>query len=373
MRVAYVCADLGVPVYGSKGASIHVRELIRAFEALGHEVLVVTPRLGGRRPEGFSAPVLHVPAGEERGDLRALAYSRALPDRALRELEAFAPDLVYERLSLFGTAGATLALRLGVPFVLEVNAPLAHEQAVHRGLELCATARRLERTALRTADRVVVVSSALRQWAVDSGVDPRRVLVLPNGVDATRFAVPAPPGARTVGFVGTLKPWHDVATLIRAAACVRGARLLLVGDGPERHALEDLAGRTGVEVTFTGSVRHEEVPAALATMDVAVAPYAPSPDFYFSPLKLFEYLAAARPVVAAEIGEIAHCVRPGETGWLYRPGDADELARAIAEAIRSPALGASGREHVRAYHTWERNAQAVIDVARATRRVRLAS
>ena len=111
---------------------------------------------------------------------------------------------------------------------------------------------------------------------------------------------------------------------------------------------------------------HDTVPCYLAAMDVATAPYRASDRFHLSPLALFEYLAAARPVVAADVGDIHHCVRPGHTGSLYRPGDADRLAAAIAALLRDPAraaeLGMAGRKHVRACHSWRRNAARVLSL-----------
>jgi glycosyltransferase involved in cell wall biosynthesis len=178
-----------------------------------------------------------------------------------------------------------------------------------------------------------------------------------------------------VGFLGTVKPWHDLPALIRATALLDGdgpaPRLLVVGDGPQRRRLESLARAQGVEATFTGAVPHEDVPAHLAALDVAAVPYAGDDGFYFSPLKLTECLAAARPVVAADVGAIAHCVRPGETGVLYRPGDVEGLAAAIrallADPARAAALGRAGREHVRRHHTWAGNARTVVDLARDAR------
>jgi glycosyltransferase involved in cell wall biosynthesis len=102
-------------------------------------------------------------------------------------------------------------------------------------------------------------------------------------------------------------------------------------------------------------------------MAVAVVPYSAADDFYFSPLKLVEYLAAGRPVVAAAVGEIGHCIRPRETGLLYPPGNERALAVALAELLDDPGgaarLGLSGQEHVRGFHTWEQNAHAVTELA----------
>jgi glycosyltransferase involved in cell wall biosynthesis len=176
-----------------------------------------------------------------------------------------------------------------------------------------------------------------------------------------------------VGFLGTLKPWHDVTTLVRAMGLLRhltpAAHLLIVGDGPERERLEDLARSVGIADTasFTGAVPHDSVASYVGAFDVATVPYGRMRNFYFSPIKLFEYLAAGRPVVAADVGDIGHCVRRGETGLLYPPGDAEALASAISALLNDPAqassLARSGREHVRAYHTWEGNARLVLELA----------
>jgi glycosyltransferase involved in cell wall biosynthesis len=386
VRIAYLSADFGVPVFGNKGASVHVRELSRALRALGHEVLILTPRADGDRPGGFDVPVHEVPAGDGPGgrEQRRRRYASVLRGRALPLLREFRPDAIYERYSLFGTAGALLARDLGVPLLLEMNAPLADEHARYRGLADADLARRVERRLMRRASRVIAVSPAIARWLRTVGVDEDRLTVLPNAVDPERFrpldearaAVRAALGAEqrpVVGFVGTLKPWHDVTTLVRALALLDPERpgLLVVGDGPERERLAAEAARARVEATFTGALAHERVPAHLAAVDVAVAPYGHDDGFYFSPLKLVEYLAAARPVAAADVGEIRHCVRPGETGCLYVPGDASGLAAAIRglleDRARSAELAAAGRAHVRAQHTWRANARAVTGLAQAAR------
>lgn len=402
MRIAYVCADFGIPVFGMKGASIHLRELTAALGSLGHDVLILTPRAEGQPPADFTAavePFTLEPADEglyevlvrdaaagpsAAREIRALLYAGALRHRGIEVLRAFGPDVVVERYSLLGRAGIDLAEALGVPLVLEVNAPLVDEQAEHRGLAFAATARTVERQVLRSADHVVTVSTVLGQWLIEQGVDPDRIAVLPNGVDIERLeagsrhraAVRAKLGVTEeplIGFVGSLRPWHDVSALIEAVARLRrdgtSAKLVVIGEGPHRVRLAEQARRAGLDVVFTGAIPHEQVPAHLAALDVAVAPYAPSDRFYFSPLKLVEYLAARLPVVAADIGDLRHCVRAGETGWLYPPGDVDALARAIETAVSDePAVrrvARAGREHVRAEHSWRSNAGRIVELAQA--------
>ena len=180
---------------------------------------------------------------------------------ARRIVSTWKPDVVYERYALTAFAGAWLARDIGVPFVLEVNAPLASEEQGFRNLRLGALAYGIERMLLRRADRVIVVSRALHEWVVSHGVPAERVLVLPNaGVagwsvsESDARAVRAREGldddAFVVGFCGSLKPWHGVTHLLEAAAraaeTIHNLRVLIVGDGPERQALERRAAALGV-------------------------------------------------------------------------------------------------------------------------------
>ncbi|MDQ3555148.1 MAG: glycosyltransferase family 4 protein, partial [Chloroflexota bacterium] len=371
MRIAYLCSDAGVPIGGQKGASVHVGEMTRALAGLGHEVRIFARRAASPRlPDGVS---LFVPPPDamdialerwlrddpaagaaETWTVATIAGASSFRQRTRDAVRAFAPDLIYERYALFGATGAALAEELSLPFVLEVNAPLSEEQATHRGLAFPNAARSMERHILGKADRVVAVSSALASWLEGQGVAPSRIMVVPNGVDPERFDTSTVTGERrtatrlrlgltdrpVVGFVGTLKPWHDVAALLHAVALLRKAgtdvSLLLVGDGPERSALEALAVELHLsrDVVFAGAVPHEGVVDLLSVMDVAVAPYREQEGFYFSPLKLFEYLAAGLPVVSARLGDIAHCVHDDTGGWTYAPGDVSDLAHTVLAALR---------------------------------------
>jgi glycosyltransferase involved in cell wall biosynthesis len=398
MRIAYISSDFGIPVYGNKGASIHVRELSAALAAQGHSVEILTCRAGGDAPAGFDIPVHEFPleTPERRtigtlqddpdasdalvGEVRAMLFAATFRYRALPWLRDFQPDAIYERYSLLATAGIELARELGVPHILEVNAPLSEEAARHRGIGFARTVRAVEQRILGATDRVIAVSAPLKEWIVGAGVEAERVTVAPNGVNIDRFAGGGGDLRRrygiddrtVVGFVGTLKAWHGTATLIRAIAHLaqergieRAPYLLIVGDGPQRADLEAMAASEGIAglTIFTGTAPHDVIPGCIAAMDVAVAPYDASPDFYFSPLKLFEYMAAGRPVVAAGIGQIVECLRDGETGLLYSPGDIAALAQRIGRLVDEPAfarqLGEAARAEAIANRGWERNARIV--------------
>jgi glycosyltransferase involved in cell wall biosynthesis len=122
-------------------------------------------------------------------------------------------------------------------------------------------------------------------------------------------------------------------------------------------------------VTFSGPVAHADVPAWLSLMDIATAPYTPHPDFYFSPLKLFEYMAAGVPVVAGRIGQLAELLEHGRTALLYAPGDAAALAVQVETLVRDPALrrriGAAGREGIGEDRTWHGHARRIETIVRS--------
>jgi glycosyltransferase involved in cell wall biosynthesis len=382
VRLAYVCADPGVPLFGRKGCSVHAQEVLRGLLRRGVRVELFAARLGGEAPPGLSGlPVHRLPAppkGDAAARERAALAANGDLARALSGAGRF--DAVYERYSLWSTAAMAHAGAAGVPGLLEVNAPLIEEQARHRELVDRDGAERAAARAFDDATALIAVSegvaSYLDRWPVARG----KVHVVPNGVDPARFRPDLPPsrpradGAFVVGFVGTLKPWHGLTTLVEAFALLRrevpGARLLIVGEGPERARLEaDLAGRgLSQAVDWTGGVDPSEVPALLASMDVAVAPYPRLDDFYFSPLKLYEYMAAGLPVVASRIGQVGAAVRDGVDGLLVPSGDAAGLAARLSQLAADPAwrrrLGAAARAAVVRRHSWDAVVDRLLELAR---------
>lgn len=379
-RVAYVSTDTGVPVFGSKGASVHVQAVVRELLRRGAEVHLVAARVGGDRPRGLEGVVVHeLPriAGEPGAEREASARrSAAAAVDVLAGLHGERPlDLVYERYSLWSDVAMAWARDHDVDGVLEVNAPLIDEQAQHRVLADRAGAEAIATRAFDAATSVVTVSDPVARWVAER-TDNRAVHVVPNGVDTRHIRpghveapsshlndrVTAAPAPFTVGFVGTLKPWHGVEVLLEAFARLArtdaDSRLRLVGDGPQREALAAQADRLGVaeRVDLVGAVVPEEMPAELAAMDVAVAPYPQLPDFYFSPLKIYEYLAAGLPVVASDIGPCAEILDGGDLGVLVAPGDVDELAAVLAGLRADPLIRAdlarAGRDAAVARHDW---------------------
>ena len=379
MRIAHVTTDPGIPPFGTKGASIHVQEILRAFMRLGHEVTLFSPRLS--EPGEAPIPGVHLrplPAAPRGGDpVQRAAWALAMNHTLAAVLDAEGPfDLIYERHALFAHAAMEFAARHAIPSALELNAPLIEEQANHRTLARRPEAEASARRAFAAAGLVAAVSPGASAYARTHGAPPSRVVVEPNGVDAGRFVGrPAMQGPFTVGFTGTLKPWHDTATLIEAFALLRSdhvpdARLLIVGDGPERAAIEARLGTLGLAgaAHLTGAVPAAEVPSWLAQMHAATAPYHGDRPFYFSPLKLYEYMAASLPVVASDVGDLAQVLDHGRLGRVVPPDDPAALAAALAALAHDPdlcaRLGTAARAQVVAHHGWDRIAARIL--ARAT-------
>lgn len=366
MRLAYISLDPGVPVFGQKGCSVHVQEISRAFQKQGYEIHLFSPRIGGDAPADLTNIKLHPLPPLPKGDLatREEAAQNLNIDLKQALLNAGPFDLVYERYSLWSYAAMALARRMGIPSILEVNAPLIEEQATHRGLIDEAAARRIAKQVFAEASLVSAVSEEVASYVKHTQVKAR-VAVSPNGVNLERFSphTPASLAAHefTLGFVGTLKPWHGLTGLMTAFKELDDPemRLLIVGDGPERQTLEtQLSPRLRRQVHFTGAVSPEAIPGLLASMDVAVAPYPALERFYFSPLKLYEYMAAGLPVVASRIGQIASIITHEHNGLLYQADDLRALAEQFKRLKHEPQLRAKLASAARASaesHSWDAN------------------
>ena len=379
-RVAYVCADPGIPVFGSKGASVHVQAVLASLLRLGFGVTLHALRHGGPVPEDLrdvvSTPLPAPPPGEPEARARALIAAEGEMRRTLAAGGPF--DAVYERYSLWSRVGMGFARAAGVPGILEVNAPLIEEQVRHRQLPLPSEAARIARCAFRDATTIVAVSPGVAAYLQRFEEASGKVAVVANGIDPARFAVAREERAESepfvVGFLGTLKPWHGVPTLLEAVARVRArgldARLLIVGDGPQRPAILERMEALGIAgaARMTGAVAPSAVPALLREMDAGVAPYPGGDGFYFSPLKIYEYMAAGLPVVATDVGHLRDLVEGAGAGLVCAPEDPAALAAALEDLARRPSLrdrlGSAARAHALLHCTWDAAVAYILEAAR---------
>jgi glycosyltransferase involved in cell wall biosynthesis len=299
------------------------------------------------------------------------------------------PRFLYDRPAAGGYVGVELSRRLGIPLVVEYNG--AEEwRARHWGtpLRYGQAASAAEEACLRHAHVVSVNSDVLCEEAIARGVAPERVAVHPVGVEAARFdpgrvdasvvraRLGIPPEAIVVLFAGSFGPYHGAHVLADAVRRLAagsdwlraGFHVVFVGDGPELPGVQEtLAGVHCVH--FTGLVSPVEMPGWLAAADVLVSPHVPNPDgtaFYGSPMKLFEYMAAGKAIVASDLGQIGSVLRgaAGELGVLVRPADSAELAAALRALADEPArraeLGRRARAEVTERYTWKRHTEAIL-------------
>jgi glycosyltransferase involved in cell wall biosynthesis len=285
---------------------------------------------------------------------------------------------VWQRHEMFHTAGLRLARRLSVPSVLFVPATKVWE-GVQWGTNRPGWGRWLERRAERPslvgADLIACGSEVVADQVRRIGVPEERVLLTPTGVDLDAFAdTPDPVPLRrrlgldsrfVVGWVGSFRRFHAVEHAVEAAADVAGSSLLLVGDGPERGRIERLARDLRVPATFTGTVPHDELPAYLAAMDVAVVLAPRGEPFHYSPLKLAEYMAAGLPVVAPASGQLAQRLTDGVDGVVVPPHDTAALGAALRRLRDDPEervrLGKAAHAAAEAEWSWDHQVARVLD------------
>ena len=383
MRLLYLSCDPGIAVLGEKGASVHIRALASALHELGHDVIVASPRIE-RGAEELPAEVrlAQIPAVRPRdcATREVLADRIAVQARAVADLAAREEvEAIHERYSLAGCAGARTAAALGLPLVLEVNAPLREEERRFRELVYEDVALRAEQEAFAAATTIFTVSRGLADWVVGLGIAPARVEVMANAPPAHVF--PAKPALRdgetvVVGFAGGLRPWHGIDVLVSGFgdAIARGAnlRLEVLGRGPADDVL-DRAALPEDRVLRHGHLPHEVALGVLSRWDVGLAPYPPLEDFYFSPLKLLEYMAAGICPVVSGIGDLPRIVEHGRAGVVVQPGDPRALSDALValdlDRRRLRRLGDRARTVARSLPSWSDNARRVIEATERTRPV----
>jgi glycosyltransferase involved in cell wall biosynthesis len=377
MRLAYVCLDPGVPVFGRKGCSVHCQEVIRAFRRRGFEVEVFAIRMGKDVPDDLRDVTTHQLIGRLDRDpavreAMLIELNQTVGQR-LHDSEPF--DVVYERYSLWSDAAMEFAREQNVTGILEVNSPLIDEQRKYRQLIDESRARLISERCLRFAHTVVAVSGQVANQVCHTGDILSKTITVPNGVNCERFGAAEDMQSHNggdnvvIGFVGTLKPWHGVSILLDAFARVHAENnnvsLSIVGGGPQQDALEaqlaTCSDSVRHAVKWSGAIPHSEIPLAVSSFDMAVAPYPEIPSFYFSPLKILEYMASGKAVVASCIGQIPELVQHDVTGRLVSPGSSQELAEALLQLsndrMARKRLGAAAKRFVQANHTW----QSVVD------------
>ena len=372
---------------GTGAEGVHIAGIASAFAKLGHELTFSSPtgvnpgQTAGENP--FSDPkrrsLLSRLAAKAPGlifELAEVAYNFVsyVRLRSLLTRERF--GLIYERHAFFLCATAFLAQQRGIPLVIEVN-ELAGDERIRSTPWFAPLAQWADRMTFHRANLIIVVSPHLRRRIEALGITAEKILVLPNAVSEESLDTPADGAsirachrcedALVIGFVGWFVAWHRLDVLMsefaRLAASDPRLRLLLVGEGPLAAMLATQAEALGIKerVIFTGSVPHAATASYIAAMDICVVPHS---NVFRSPIKLFEYMARGRAVVAPRTEPIETVIQHGKNGLLFSPEQPADLAAQLSCLIADPherqRLGEAAHCSVAERHTWRRNAEAVL-------------
>jgi glycosyltransferase involved in cell wall biosynthesis len=383
MKIIYISGDIGVEIGGRKGAATHVRETCHALQRFGHEVTLLTPSPGDLSQ--VRVPVITVPAPHLKwigSDLRYMGLNRRMRRVLEQVIRETSPDAVYERYSLYQTAGQEVCRKHNLPRILEVNTLLAREQ--RERLHWPRFAERVENSLWRKERAIICVSEKLKELMTEAAhLDEKKMVgfvISPVAVDPDVFHPNVAPatevrllanGRSIAGYAGTLTAWHGVDLFFHAAKALkeRGANCMILAVGGERERVERLRTRAreegvGEYLHFYGSIPHEQVPSFIAAMDVCLI--ADTQD-WSSPTKFFEFASMEKPIVASRSPSVYEVFGHNEqAGLFFDRGDAEGMATRILECLQDPELskqrGAAARQRVLQRYTWECNVRSIMEL-----------
>jgi glycosyltransferase involved in cell wall biosynthesis len=366
------------------GAGIHTREFIRNAKHL-HIELIVYPESKEKEMisidsirHGFVSrhrkklPLVFSWVAQFQAIIRSLYRFRQLQ----RLIKKQKPDLLFQRIQALDWSGYLVQRSQKIPLILELNAPLAEEVALQWGKTGTSFYARHEKKCLWSADAIIVVSDILRHYLISKGVEEKKIFVNPNGVDLEKFKITEedrksirkklgiPDGDRIIGYLGSSKSWHGRENILRAfnelKISLSDLWLLIIGEKGLAHDKT-----LSEKIIETGVIQHDEVPQYLAACDLAVAPYVKMSLFYFSPLKIMEYMAASLPIVATNQGQISELLASGR-GVLYNAESLNELVGALKYVLEDPSLasemGSAARSYAEKHLGWDRNVERIVSV-----------
>jgi len=381
MRVCYI-TQAGFDDPGAENT--HSSEIVRHLVKAGIEVTVLHPSRSG---------VAGLGAAECR--------PRIAPARLLRRVwfqvwlfwilrRAMSHDVIYVRQAAFMLVPALLRRRLGIPIVAEFNTSFGVVRPARALAFLIPLLKNIERRSLKEYDAVITVSSSLREILVAAyGVSPSKITVIHNGTNLElmrplaktecRKRLGLPDDAFVVAFVGNLHMWQGIGPLLQAIASIRrennaAIHLVVAGTSQYLPTFKTQASELGLQrhAHFLGAVPYSRVPEIIGAADVAAAPgdASGSVDYRIrSPLKVYEYLACGRPVVAGDLETIRELFWSKRIGFLTAPGNVTQLARAI-ETLRSQPnliieMGANARRVAEESLSWSAVTDQVVGILRA--------
>ena len=395
MKILYIHETISGVLIGV-GFLTHNACTIAALKKIGHEVVVLadcqsqmdgSDNLGKYRR--FYRKINHyipkrltiIPR-----DIYDICRDRFLFKKKIEKaVKNVTPDIIFERLTLSHCAGVTVARKRGIPIIMEVHSPLEEKEQYFSLDSFPWYSRRVYGNAIAKADAIIVVSSAMKQYICNWGVSENKVHVIPNAAESDMFESVEPAkvkrvkdkyglhGKKVIGFVGSMAPYHGVDDLINAAVNVvkkeQKVIFLLVGPFREEEAKKSLLHRIKMHrlqnnIVITGAIDRSEIPVCIDCMDVCVIP---KNTRYQSPIKLFEYGACGKVVVACKLASIEDIIDDGENGIIFDVKNGERLSTKLIYAIRNvekaAQMGLRLQNKISNKHTWLHNARRIQGIA----------
>ena len=373
----------------SAGSAIKAKEFLRAMNDLGHKTYLEwrAPQpngqvtLTGKVKESYLKPTLQKYLHEPK----RLAQNLPQMLEEYQILRRQKPDILFDRLEVYNFSGRWLSKWLNIPLVVEADCPPTYELMNYYGKNykhLGNLATRLELKALQEADAAIVISNILKNYYVQLGIPAEKMHVIPNAVDPEKFR-PMPKDRElvekygladkiVVGWIGSLVGWSGIENLIEAARSILSSRpdvcFMMVGGGKNQEFFQQQlqTGPHASRVILPGWVPHAQAPRYISCMDIVLAPY-PKVDFWYpSSVKIFEYMAAGKAVVATDVGQVPEIIEEGINGYLFDPDRKHELGEKILALVDSPEtrrrFGEKARRDVEQRWNWKSMAHQMLEI-----------
>lgn len=357
-----------------------------AKKIYGDSIVLTRDKIGGSedalqypfqvegKPQNKSSLLKYIPSYFKtlRSDLKVWSNSKKW--NIVKKTEGINIPFVWEQHDLFPGPGYSISRRLKVPFILFVHAPVVWETrkwGVNRHFYGGALESLIEERSLKRADLVVCVSDMVAERLISMGIKKEKILITPTGVDPDVFDSVNESYRNNlcigdnlvIGWIGSFRSFHGLDILLKAFKTIKNkyskVSLLLVGDGPLRKEMEQLAIELGIasSTLFVGKKTFLEIPSFINLFDIAVVSSNSADNFHYSPQKLREYLIAGVATVAPSSGEIPTAFEDGQHVLLYKTGDPIEMEQRILTLLKDGSLrkelGVAGKEHVLNNYTWE--------------------
>jgi glycosyltransferase involved in cell wall biosynthesis len=380
MNILYHHRTQGCGVEG-----VHINEVVNALKSLGHNVDVLSPAGLNYNAEAVSDKTMRSvifrfitkSLPEFMFELMEIVYNYVSYRNISRQIKTNKYDFIYERYAIFGIAGALAARKYSVPILCEINYTSWSPLVRKRSALLMPFAKYIDKRIFSMSSGLIAVSTFLKEQLIEKGADAQKVFVTPNAADPDKFD-PAKVnetiretlglvGKKVLGFIGGFYPWHGLDFLLEGFIEIKKeypeTALLLIGDGPMRSIVQNSAKKAGVEkdVCFPGNVPHSKLSNYMACFDVAIMP---DSNEYGSPMKIFEYMAMERAVIAPKLGPLEDGITNGQEGLLFEPKNKAAFLTALksifADDQKRIEMGRNGRRNIISNHTWRHNAETII-------------